>query len=351
LNLASGAGAIVSSGDHSVQHELVAHILDSIDDAITAVDLKGTVVYWNVAAELLYGLRGAEALGMNFQDIFHNVWGEYARAIEQFNSRKIIAPYITRRERFDGRVVDVSVRLSPIRNDEGHLVGVSGIARDVTAQLQLERDRQELATRLLRVEEYVAKNIAADIHDGPLQTLIASSLRLRMLQKRLGDTESASIDAIYEAMTESISELRSIMFDVAPPALDSGGLIESLREYFERFHDLASDMTLLFESPGSLGLSKTEATILYRIGREAIGNALKHSGGTEIRISAQEIPEGIQLTIRDNGRGSEVLQSPPGHLGLTTMVGLARRSGGDTVIASVVGEGTSVTAWIPRSEN
>jgi PAS domain S-box-containing protein len=135
-----------SRGEARLRH---AAIVESSDDAIIATDVNGTVTDWNKGAERLFGYAASEAIGQSIS---------FLRTADRFeegqaNLRKVISgelvrPYDTVCKRKDGGVVDISLRISPLVDAEGRIVGASGIARDITERKLAERELTLLNERL-----------------------------------------------------------------------------------------------------------------------------------------------------------------------------------------------------------
>ena len=149
------------------EHErmLLAAIIDSADEAVIGRDLGGTIISWNPATERLYGYRAAEAIGRRLLEIFppERISEEMALLRGAAERGQSIGPFETERVTKDGRRLTVELTASPIRDLSGTVVGVSTIARDITAEKQAERLRQENANlaALLAVTEAIAS--ASDV--------------------------------------------------------------------------------------------------------------------------------------------------------------------------------------------
>jgi PAS domain S-box-containing protein len=132
-----------------------AAIVESSDDAIIGKDLSGIVTSWNAGAERLYGYSASEAIGQPLLQIFPADLHHEERAIlERVARGERIEHADTVRRRKDGRLVMVSVTISPIRDHAGRVVGASNIAREITKRKQLEA---ELNVRRAQLEEEVVQ--------------------------------------------------------------------------------------------------------------------------------------------------------------------------------------------------
>ena len=126
---------------------LLASIIESSDDAILSKSLDGIIQSWNAAAERLFGYTAAQAVGRHISLIIPpDRIDEEDHIIASLKAGHRIDHFETERLRSDGRRILVSLTISPIKDDEGRVIGASKIVRDVTDQRQLEqRERQLLA--------------------------------------------------------------------------------------------------------------------------------------------------------------------------------------------------------------
>ncbi len=123
----------------------LAAIAESSDDAIVGKDLSGVVTSWNKAAETMFGFAAAEIVGSSITRIIPaDRIAEEAAILGQIGRGERIVHFETERRRKDGRVIPVSITVSPIRDDRGAIVGVSKIARDLS---ELQRFQRELQRR------------------------------------------------------------------------------------------------------------------------------------------------------------------------------------------------------------
>ncbi len=139
---------------------LLATIVESGEDAIIAVDIAGTITHWNAGSSRLYGYAAVEAVGRSFTMLIppdrQAAESELARRVRAGHS---VDAFDTRRVRRDGTVIDVSIKLSPIRTADGVIIGVSAFGRDVSERMQREREQQALQA----IAQLVAENAGPDV--------------------------------------------------------------------------------------------------------------------------------------------------------------------------------------------
>jgi PAS domain S-box-containing protein len=155
----------------------LASIVESADDPIVSKDLKGIVVSWNPGAQHLFGYSAEEMIGKSITTIIPaHLRDEEPRILEQIRSGERIEHYETVRRCKDGRVVDVSLTISPMRDSHGTIVGASKIARDVTAHKRaqaLVRRRADEQAALYRFTNrlYRAETVK-DVYEAALDAIV-----------------------------------------------------------------------------------------------------------------------------------------------------------------------------------
>ncbi|MGC2785236.1 MAG: PAS domain S-box protein [Roseiarcus sp.] len=142
------------SGERATQH--YAAIVESSADAILSKDLDGVIMTWNRGAQLLFGYTAEEAVGRPVTMLIPtDRHDEEPMILERIRRGQSIDHYETIRQRKDGSLVDISLTVSPIKNERGEVIGASKIARDIT-ETKRAQERQEL---LLREMDHRIKNL------------------------------------------------------------------------------------------------------------------------------------------------------------------------------------------------
>ncbi len=158
---------------------ILAAIVESSDDAIIAKRLDGTIVAWNAGAERMYGFGPAEAVGRNISVIIPSERTDELRDImRRIVSGERVQHVETTRVTKDGRTIDVSLTISPIKDASGVIVGASTIARDITArsaQLQQLKDSEE---RLRSIVEAAVDGIVVIDARGAIEAFNPAAERL-----------------------------------------------------------------------------------------------------------------------------------------------------------------------------
>ncbi len=146
---------------------LLASIVESSDDAIKALKLDGTIVSWNRGAERLFGYSSEEIVGKNISTLASaDRRGEMIRNFARLEEGHGSIAFDTVRQHKDGRAVDVSLSISPIRTPTGDIAGFSATARDIAQRLRAERQLRESEERFRGVFEHAPFGMCVSGLDG-----------------------------------------------------------------------------------------------------------------------------------------------------------------------------------------
>jgi len=179
------------------ESRLLASIIESSSDAIVSRDLDGVVTSWNRGAAHMYGYAAEEMIGKSLAILIpadrHDL--EEA-ALARVRAGDTPEPYETVRQRKDGSLIDVSVTLSPVRDEAGNVIGASKIARDITERKQAQV-RQELLTAEIH---HRTKNLFAVVH-----AVVARSFAGK---QTVGEAEEAVLSRLH-----SLAKTHAILID------------------------------------------------------------------------------------------------------------------------------------------
>jgi signal transduction histidine kinase len=220
----------------------------------------------------------------------------------------------------------------------------------VTDLREVDSHRRRLMSHIVTAQEEERHRIAGDVHDDPVQRVVALNMRLQLLRRALSDPEHVEIvDKLLDSVGTCIRSLRHLLFELRSPTLDEQGLGAAIREYVdERDAEFAYRVAdLLEEQPPS-----ETRVVLYRIAQEAIANVCKHAQASELAVTISGRDGGFLVEIQDNGvgfGGDMPATSARGHLGLSSMRERAELAGGWCEILSLPGEGTTVRFFLPAT--
>lgn len=189
----------------------LASIVESSDDAIISKNLDGTIVSWNRGAERVFGYTAAEAVGQSVLMLIppdrHN---EEPGIIERIRRGDRIDHYETIRRRKDGTLIDISLTVSPMRDANGHIIGASKIARDISIRKQADATRQLLVSEL----NHRVKNTLAVVQAIVQQTLWNTRDPADFAQRFSGRIQSlARVHTLLTDSTWQGADLRALIRD------------------------------------------------------------------------------------------------------------------------------------------
>lgn len=229
--------------------------------------------------------------------------------------------------------------------DERDEVAMKAIAVAAGASINSIRMAQKLRDTAVMEDR---NRIARDVHDSIIQNLFAVGLGLqaRSAVAEVGSELQAILDDASIAIDASIAELRRLIYDLHGDPQTRASLAQEVKELIDRLSGGYDVLAVLSVSGNIPVLDVSLIDDVLQIVREAVSNALRHSGATSISVSLSSDDRSLFLAIADDGHGFDVACAPWG-LGLTNMRTRTKRAGGELEIESVHGRGTSVEARIP----
>ncbi len=205
--------------------------------------------------------------------------------------------------------------------------------------------------RLAVLEE--RERIGMDLHDGIIQSIYGVGLSL---ESALHSFEEDPVDAkarvqhSIESLNQAIRDLRAYILDLRPRQMGSEGLMSGLVRLISEFRaNTLAKVQLSGNDNDIKDLPQAYSMVLFHICQEALANIAKHAKAKQVDVALWATDERVLMEIHDNGKGFEMekMSASIGH-GVANMQTRARSIGGDVDISSVVGEGTTVLAWVPR---
>ncbi len=305
---------------HAEQRSFLAAIVDSANDAIMSKTLDGMITSWNRAAETLFGYSATEMIGTPIIRLFPpDLIGEEAGIMKRVRAGEAIEHYETVRLRKDGKPIDVSVTVSPIRDSAGVVIGASKTVRDITEKKLAGARMQALSAELshvARVNE-MGQVSAAIAHE--LNQPLTAVLNYTNVAKRLIDsTDPAAKAKAYEAVVKAGEQ-----------ALRAGHIIQRLRDFVEKRDSKRTfeDINAVTEDALALGLIGTRAdaikmTLVLASGLEPVlidkveiqqvlvnllrnaADAMAQSERRELTVTTAPVNgTWVQVSVKDTGSG------------------------------------------------
>jgi signal transduction histidine kinase len=217
--------------------------------------------------------------------------------------------------------------------------------------VRLTSDLQNSRERLVATREEERRRLRRDLHDGlgaQLAGLNVQAGTLRRLIPRDPDAADEVVVELREELRSAIADIRRLVYDLRPPALDDLGLAEALRRLAERLGSEGKQLRVSVEAPEDLpNLPAAVEVAVYRITQEALTNVARHARAHSCVVRLA-VNEDVALEIVDDGVGIAVGRSAG--VGLSSMHERASELGGSCIVQSVPKGGTQVLVRLPLSK-
>ncbi|QQK78450.1 sensor histidine kinase [Salicibibacter cibarius] len=229
---------------------------------------------------------------------------------------------------------------------------LDGDLREVGEIVEEAKEKQEFGLKIIQAQEEERRRVAREIHDGPAQllanVLLRSEIIGRVYNERGIDAALNEIQDVREAIKGSLGEVRRIIYDLRPMALDDLGLIPTLKKYLDGVADEQDETDIRFVLHGNEYRMEVNMEVaLFRLVQESVQNALKHANAKQISVKAEMCETQVHLIIHDDGRGFDPEESSQPGFGLIGMKERVNELKGDLKIESAKGIGTKITIIVP----
>ena len=335
-------------------------LVEASRDFIAIAGMDGTIRYINPAGRELTGLPAdLDVTGTQIADYF---------AEEQLrHAREVQLPAVLGEGHWEGlsslrhtNGAEVPVEASHFvmrDEDSEEAFAIGTVQHDIRERLaaddelrRLAAQREALLSRLVDAEEAERATIAAGVHDDQIQALATVDLRLHVLRRRLSEQAPhllEVLDPVQDSVAGALDRLRALIFELEPPDLERGLAGALSWAAAELFRDTPIQVRVRGEE--GPGIDAATRSMAYRIVREALVNARKHSEARSVEVVVGSSAGGLQVVVTDDGTGigPATPTSSPGHRGLTSMQDRAAVAGGRCEIGPAPGGGTRVQLWLP----
>lgn len=245
-----------------------------------------------------------------------------------------------------------------------HLVGQISVIlnylnsdfRQFGEMIEDAKQKQVFGLRIIEAQEEERRKLSREIHDGPAQMLANVMLRSQLIDRVF--REQGLEDGFKEIMElrkmvrTSLYEVRRIIFDLRPMALDDLGLIPTLKKYLYTIEDYNENTRINFKYLDSEKRipAKFEVAI-FRMVQEAVQNAIKHADATIIDVTLELGNQRVVVKVEDNGKGFDTKKHKEHSFGLMGMKERVELLYGQLSIESKIGAGTMISIDIPIEES
>lgn len=215
------------------------------------------------------------------------------------------------------------------------------------------KEKQKFGLKIIEAQEEERLRISREIHDGPAQMLANILLRSEIIERayRRGKIEQSlnEIKSIRKMVRSSLREVRRIIYNLRPMALDDLGLIPTIQRYISTMQSYHETAEIKFVSLGiKRRLTKNYEIALFRLMQEALQNAVRHSQATNIKVKLEISETSVTLVIKDNGCGFDPEHIKEDSFGLIGMKERVEMIDGTMTIDTQLGQGTRIFIKIPK---
>ena len=343
-------------------------LLDALPVAVLLADETGKIIRKNARADEIWSGRAPVPINLAWPSEFEAYQVTTGKRLlpedwplkRALSTGQNVVGETLQIKRVDGSTGYILSSASPVYDSSHTLIGAAAVSLDITEQrsLQIKQSEQEIRVevqhRLMEQREEERMKIARDLHDGPLQELIAADYQL-VEARNLIDVEerTAKLNQVLEIMQGAMHSLRSFCNELRPPALAPFGFERAIRSHAGLFRERYPDIQLHLEMmPDGTKLKEDLRMTLFQISQELLNNAGRHSKANRVSLLFWFDDTEVRLEVADDGNGftppaNWVSLARQGHLGL---VGLRERvvaAGGALAFQSEPGKGTQVKVTIP----
>ena len=359
----------------------VAHLASIVrfsDDAIVSKLLDGTITSWNLAAERMFGYTAAEAVGQSIKIIIpRDRWGEEDEVLARLRRGEVIDHFETVRQRKDGSRFEISLTVSPVKDESGRIVGASKIARDISERRKAEEERARLLAEAQAANRAKTDFLAVLSHElrTPLNPILGWAEVLRLRQddpemtarglEAIARNVKAQVKLIDDLLDVSKIEAGKLRLEVR--TVELAPIVEAALDAVAPAAEAKQIQVQRVLDPSGLVLGDSDR--LQQIIWNLLANAVKFTPKRgRIQVSLSRVNSHVEVTVSDTGQGiaaeylphvfdrfSQADTSIRRHfgglgLGLTIARQLVELHGG-TIEARSAGEGKGATfvMKLPRS--
>jgi signal transduction histidine kinase len=221
-----------------------------------------------------------------------------------------------------------------------------------------QQEKEALLQKAVEASEAERRRIARDLHDGVVQNLAGMAFALSAEASHLKAAPKAAngqkdlLELLETSANETrgaMKDLRTLIIDLAPPALRREGLQAALLEVLGEIKRKGTNTEL--DLPPGLRLREDRAALIFRVAHEILRNVAAHAQAKNVKVELTTTDASAVLTIQDDGKGFSKRdierRRADGHIGTAAIVELAENAGGTLTIESEPGRGTLVVLTLP----
>lgn len=207
-------------------------------------------------------------------------------------------------------------------------------------------EKQEISSYIIQSQEEEIKRIALELHEGVGQSLYSMFTGLQLIETSVEQPHLKSyIKEMSQIMEKTIREIRLLSVELHPPTLTTLGLLPAMKSYV-KLYTSTFGIEVEIESDGEeQSIIESSSIAIFRVCQEALSNIAKYADTSNVKMTFVWSKNLLQINIKDYGRGFELNENQS--FGIAAMKERMFLTGGDCVVSSKIGEGTSIEISLP----
>ena len=245
-------------------------------------------------------------------------------------------------ERADHLVSQISVVMNYMMSD----------IRQMGEALETAKQKQDFGLKIIEAQEDERKRLSREIHDGPAQMMANVMMRSDLIEKiykeRSASEAISEIRNMKKMVRSALYEVRRIIYDLRPMALDDLGLVPTLKKYLLTIEEYHKTTRIQFTNIGEdKRLPSKYEVALFRMIQESVQNALKHAGASLIQVKLEIMTDQVMVVIKDEGKGFDINEKKDESFGIIGIRERVELLEGEMTIHSKIGTGTLIIIQVP----
>jgi two-component system, NarL family, sensor histidine kinase UhpB len=345
---------------HEMEINFQSELLAAVGQSVIATDLEGKIIYWNKAAENNYGWKLEEVIGRQIVDVTPSVHSrEQSITImdKLAKGNSWSGEFMVQRK--DGSTFPALVTDSPIRNQQGDLIGIIGVSTDISEQKKIQQDMEKMEMQILnqriqeqkkisraiiKGQEEERNHVGKELHDNINQILAGIKLYLTMASKK-NETVRELIKYPLELLETSMDEIRSLSSKYVS-TLRNVDLKKEITELTKNLNQSTS-IKVVFKYNVTTPVADDELKLnIYRITQELVNNIIKHAAADNVSIIIGNTKDEINIHVSDDGNGFNVNKKRKG-IGISNIMDRTESFNGKINIESSPGKGCNTHIVLP----
>jgi PAS domain S-box-containing protein len=342
--------------------QLLEKTIYNLQAAVFFVDAHTTIIQeCNPAATRIFGHSREEMIGQtpSFLHLNEAMREEFRQHMEAAVKEKgVMSEFEFEMKRKDGASFPAEATLVPIRNQEGRVVTLVGVFRDITERKQTEGGLRQLSRRILEAQEAERQRVARELHDSVNQVIASAKMRVRRVAESalLNPAARELLARCDELLVQALEENRRIAHDLRPGDLDALGLAEACRNLCRQFQARTNLVVKTRLARFAQRWPPAAELNLFRIVQEALNNVEKHARARTVRLQIDIRRGSLILRIQDDGLGFDpnAIKSARRKgkgVGLSNIRERAAILGATCEVESAPNQGTTITVRAPGEDH